>query len=57
MDMAVVDREALTVVYAEEVHGLTLAFACSVMMNFTAADNHVPALVDLYRTVAAFVEV
>ena len=57
MDAAVIDCEPLTVADAEDVHCLALAFACTVMMNITAADNHILALVNIYRTVTAFVDV
>ena len=57
MDAAVIDRESLTVADAEDVHGLALAFACPVMMNITAADNHILALVNIYRTVTAFIDI
>ena len=59
MDPAVVDREALTVADAEDVHRLTLTFACPVMMNVTAdsyllndIDTHV---IGLHRMLCEYI--
>jgi hypothetical protein len=57
MDTAVIDRKTLTVVDAEDVHSLTLAFARSVMVYITAADEHVQALTSIHRFIAAFIDV
>ena len=57
MNAAVINCEALTVADTEDVHSLSLPFASSVMMNITASYNHVLALVNLYGTVTAFVDI